>query len=59
MPSSRRETSEAKQAIDALQSLVPHVGGEVGHELQSTLTGLQLAFVQAAFRVAPPGACDT
>jgi hypothetical protein len=37
---------EAKQAIDALQSLVPHVGGDLGRELQNALTGLQLAFVQ-------------
>ena len=38
---------EAKQAIDALQSLVPHVGGDLGHELQNALTGLQVAFVKA------------
>jgi len=41
------DLAQAKQAIDALQSLVPHVGGDLGHELQSALTGLQLAFVQA------------
>jgi hypothetical protein len=38
---------EAKLAIDALQSLLPHIGGEVHGDLQQALTGLQVAFVSA------------
>ena len=43
-----KELAEAKKAIDALQSLVPHVEGELGRSLQSTLTDLQVAFVAAS-----------
>jgi hypothetical protein len=42
-----KELTEAKKAIDALQSLVPHVGGELGSSLQSAVTDLQVAFVSA------------
>jgi len=39
---------EAKKAIDALQSLVPHVAGELQGGLQQALTGLQVAYASAA-----------
>ena len=39
---------EAKKAIDALQSLLPHVQGELRGELQQALTGLQVAYAAAA-----------
>jgi len=42
------DLAEAKRAIDALSSLVPHVGGELGKELEGALTGLQVAFARAA-----------
>ena len=38
---------EAKRAIDALASLVPHVEGDLGVELRRVLTDLQVAFVGA------------
>jgi hypothetical protein len=38
---------EAKLAIDALQSLLPHLTGDLQSELQQALTGLQVAFVAA------------
>jgi hypothetical protein len=44
----RGELGQAKQAIDALTSLLPHVGAEARNELQPALTSLQLAFAQAA-----------
>src|SRR5207302_602588 len=34
-------------AIDALQSLLPHIAGEIHTDLQQALTGLQVAFVRA------------
>jgi hypothetical protein len=43
-----KELAEAKKAIDALQSLVPHVGGDMGRSLQNALTDLQVAFVAAS-----------
>jgi hypothetical protein len=43
-----KDLAEAKRAIDALASLVPHVGGELGRELQQALTGLQVAYATAA-----------
>ena len=43
-----KDFAEAKRAIDTLQSLVPHVEGELGRELQSALTGLQVAYAGAA-----------
>ena len=42
-----KDLAQAKLAIDALQSLLPHVGGEFHGELQQALTGLQVAFVAA------------
>ena len=39
---------EAKQAIDALQSLVPHAGAEHAKDLQNALANLQVAFAAAA-----------
>jgi hypothetical protein len=42
-----KDLAQAKQAIDALQSLLPHVGEEHARDLQSALTGLQVAFVSA------------
>ena len=42
-----KDLGQAKQAIDALQSLLPHVTGELQSELQQALTGLQVAFVAA------------
>ena len=43
-----KDLAEAKQAIDALQSLLPHVGDEHRADLQQALTGLQVAFVTAS-----------
>jgi hypothetical protein len=42
-----KDLAEAKRAIDGLASLVPHVQGDLGKELQNALTGLQVAFVGA------------
>jgi hypothetical protein len=39
---------EAKRAIDALSSLLPHVEGDLGGELRRVLTSLQVAFAGAA-----------
>ena len=43
-----KDLAQAKRAIDALQSLLPHVGDEHRAELQQALTGLQVAFVAAS-----------
>ncbi|HET7128379.1 MAG TPA: hypothetical protein VFJ93_04805 [Gaiellaceae bacterium] len=43
-----KDLAEAKLAIDALQSLVPHIRGELQSDLQRALTGLQVAFVDAS-----------
>ena len=43
-----KDLAEAKRAIDALQSLLPHIGGELRGDLQQALTGLQVAFASAA-----------
>ena len=43
-----RDIGQAKQAIDALASLVPHVEGELAVELKAALASLQVAFAQAA-----------
>jgi hypothetical protein len=43
-----KDTAQAKQAIDALASLLPHVRGELAGELQAALTSLQVAFARAA-----------
>ena len=42
-----RDLAQAKLAIDALQSLLPHIGGEIRNDLQRAVTGLQVAFVAA------------
>jgi hypothetical protein len=42
-----KDLAQAKQAIDALQSLLPHLPGDLQTELQQALTGLQVAFVAA------------
>jgi hypothetical protein len=42
-----KDLAQAKQAIDALQSIVPHISGDLRTELQQALTGLQVAFVAA------------
>ena len=42
-----KDRAEAKQAIDALQSLLPHIGGELHDDLQQALTSLQVAFVSS------------
>jgi hypothetical protein len=39
---------QAKRAIDALQSLLPHIEGELHGELQAALTQLQVAYAGAA-----------
>jgi hypothetical protein len=41
------DLAAAKLAIAALQSLLPHIGGELHDDLQRALTGLQVAFVAA------------
>ena len=42
-----KDLAEAKLAIDALQSLLPHISGEIQTDLQQALAGLQVAFVSA------------
>jgi hypothetical protein len=42
-----KDLAQAKLAIDALQSLLPHITGDLQNELQQALTGLQVAFVAA------------
>ena len=42
-----KDLGQAKQAIDALQSLLPHVSEDHRADLQQALTGLQVAFVTA------------
>jgi hypothetical protein len=42
------DLSQAKQAIDALTSLLPHVEGELAGELKAALASLQVAFARAA-----------
>jgi hypothetical protein len=42
-----KDLAQAKQAIDALQSIVPHISGDLHTELQQALAGLQVAFVAA------------
>jgi hypothetical protein len=45
-----KDLADAKLAIDALQSLLPHIRGEIHRDLQRALTGLQVAFADAATR---------
>jgi hypothetical protein len=42
-----KDLAEAKLAIDALQSLLPHISGEIHTDQQKALAGLQVAFVSA------------
>ena len=42
-----KDLVQAKQAIDALQSLLPHVAEPHRADLQQALTALQVAFVGA------------
>jgi hypothetical protein len=44
----RGELDEAKQGIDALASLLPHVGGDIRRDLSATLANLQVAYATAA-----------
>lgn len=44
----KNELPQAKQAIDALQSLLAHVHGELKGDLQAALTQLQVAYAGAA-----------
>jgi len=46
----RGELAEAQKAIDAFAALAPHVGGDLGGELRLALTGLQVAYAEAASR---------
>jgi len=39
---------QAKKAIDALQSLIGHIEGDLRPDLQSALTQLQVAYAAAA-----------
>jgi hypothetical protein len=43
----REDLLQAKTAIDALQSLLPHVAGPLQADLQQALTGLQVAYADA------------
>jgi hypothetical protein len=43
-----KDLAQAKQAIDALQSLLPHISGELHADLQQALAALQVAFVGAS-----------
>jgi hypothetical protein len=43
-----KDLAEAKLAIDALQSLLPHIPSELQNDLEKALTGLQVAFVSAS-----------
>jgi hypothetical protein len=44
----RGDLAEAKKGIDALASLVPHLGAEVRRDLTAALTNLQVAYATAA-----------
>jgi hypothetical protein len=44
----RRDLAEAKRAIDALASLLPHLEGEPRQELQLALSRLQVEYATAA-----------
>ena len=44
----RGDLAEAKKGIDALASLVPHLGGDFGRDLSAALTNLQVAYATAA-----------
>jgi hypothetical protein len=42
------ELDQARQAIDALVALCPHVGAELRPDLERTVTSLQVAYATAA-----------
>jgi hypothetical protein len=44
----REDLPQAKKAIDALASLVPHVEGELAGDLKLALSRLQVAYADAA-----------
>ncbi|HEX3806020.1 MAG TPA: hypothetical protein VHV52_04480 [Gaiellaceae bacterium] len=44
----REDLPQAKTAIDALQSLLPHVAGPLQADLQLALSRLQVAYADAA-----------
>jgi len=44
----RGDLPQAKKAIDALASLVPHLEGELAGDLELALTRLQVAYAEAA-----------
>jgi hypothetical protein len=44
----REDLPQAKKAIDALASLVPHLEGELADDLALALTRLQVAYAEAA-----------
>jgi hypothetical protein len=44
----RGDLAQARKAIDALGSLVPHVEGELSGDLQLALSRLQVAYADAA-----------
>ena len=44
----RDDLEQAKKAIDAFQSLVPHLEGELAGDLKLALSGLQVAYAEAA-----------
>ena len=44
----RGDLAEAKKGIDALASLVPHLGGDFARDLSATLANLQVAYATAA-----------
>ena len=44
----RDDLEQAKKAIDAFQSLVPHLEGELAGDLKLALSRLQVAYSEAA-----------
>jgi hypothetical protein len=44
----RGDLPQAKKAIDALSSLLPHLEGELADDLALALTRLQVAYAEAA-----------
>jgi hypothetical protein len=44
----KSDLPQAKRAIDALASLVPHIEGELAGDLRAALTQLQVAYAAAA-----------
>ena len=46
----RDDLEQAKKAIDAFQSLVPHLEGELAGDLRLALSRLQVAYAEAVDR---------